>query len=257
MSITRFAVWGFWLAVGLVAQVVHGQVHATDGILEGRVSLYERANTAGSEAYLSESEKSLVLILNTARMDGATFVRRYLPLAKDTTTARYLSVKHKLLRKEDAQALMPAFGLTKSASIQALDMGRNGLKGTTSTDGRTYADRIHEYLPEAGGYASTHYVGSADPLDVVLSLLVDEADTNTINMLLSPKLDYIGVAIRPHKNNCSNTILDFARRPKNAPSVAQVPTKRKTEAYFMDCPKGSKIASPRKPVKKGVFGWIF
>lgn len=235
------------------------QVHATDGILEGRVSLFERANTAGSEAYLSESEKSLILILNTARLDGGTFVRRYLSLAKDTGTERYQAIKRILLTKESAPALRPAFGLAKSAAIQATDMGRNGLQGTANSEGRPYYDRIHEQLPEAATYASAFYLGSSDPLDAVLHLLVEDADTTTWRILLSPKLDYVGVAIRPHKMQCSNTVIDFARRPASVPMVGQTNKKRKkTEAYFMDCPKGSKIATPRKPSKAGsLFGWIF
>ena len=235
-----------------------GQLHATDGVLEGRVSLFEKANTAGSEAYLSESEKSLILILNTARLHGPTFVRRYLVLVKDTTTERYASVKNRLLVRKPTEPLYPAFQLTKSASIQASDMGRNGLQGTTTSDGRSFVDRMHEQLPGAGGYASASYLGSADPLDVILHLMVEESDTNFLNMLLSPKLDYIGVAIRPHKLNCSNTILDFARRPKDIPVASTNPKKRKTEAYFLDCPKGSKVATPRKSTKSGgILGWLF
>jgi len=234
------------------------QMHATDGILEGRVSLYEKANTASSEAYFTEAEKSLVLILNTARLNGPAFVREYLPLANDTTTDRYAWVKNLLLQGQETDPLYPAFGLTKSASIQALDMGRNGLRGTTSSDGRRYPDRMHEHLPDAAGYASLYYMGSADPLDVVLAIMLDEPDTNGVHMLLSPRLDYVGVAMRPHKLNCSNTVIDMARRPKNIPYVAQTPRKKKTEAYFMDCPKGSKIASPRRSTKStGLLGWIF
>lgn len=249
------------LGMGLffASRIGMAQVHATDGILEGRVSLFERANTAGSEAYFSESEKSLILILNTARLDGGTFVRRYLSLAKDTTTERYQAVKRILLTRPSAPALRPAFGLAKSAAIQATDMGRNGLQGTSNSEGRPYYDRIHEQLPEAAAYASAFYLGSSDPLDAILHLLVEDADTATLRMLLSPKLDYVGVAIRPHKMQCSNTVIDFARRPASVPMIGQSDKKRKkTEAYFMDCPKGSKVATPRKSSKSGsLFGWIF
>ena len=252
----------FWLVfMGgflLVLRPGHGQTHATDGILEGRVSLFERANTAGSEAYLSESEKSLILILNTARLDGATFVRRYLTMAKDTSSGRYQALKRHLLARASAQALHPAFGLAKSAAIQAVDMGRNGLQGTSTSEGRPYYDRIHEQLPGAGAYASAFYIGSTDPLDVVLHLLLEDADTTLTHILLSQKLDYVGVAIRPHKLDCSNTVLDFARRPQTSLLAGQSPKKRaKTEAYFLDCPKGSKIAQ-RKPAKSGgsLLGWL-
>ncbi len=260
MSATRILLLGaLYLGLNLFARPSLGQVHADDGILEGRVSLYERANTAEAEAYLSEAEKSLILILNTARLDGPTFVRRYLPLAADTTSARYAMVKSRLLKKGPATPLNPAFGLAKSAAIQAADMGRHGLKGTTSSDGSPYYDRIHQQLPDAAGYASAYYIGSADPLDAVLHMLVADPDTVLAHMLLSPKLDYVGVAIRPHKLDCSNTVIDLARRPPNV-QVAQTPAKKrpKTEAYFLDCPKGAKVSQPRKPAKSGgVLGWFF
>ncbi len=226
-----------------------------------RDKLYEMANTAGSEAYLSENEKTVILLCNLARLNGPYFIRHYLGFYKDTTTVRYRELRQMLARQIPIQPLRPAYGLYRSATLQAQDMGASGLTGTTASTGLPFYERIHRQLPGAGGYASSFYLGTADPLDVVLGMLVAEHDSLLPyrKNLLSAKVDYVGVSIRPHKLQCANTVIDFARRPEE-PKGTKAKPRKKTELYWMDCPKGTKIEGmPRRQRHglSGVLGRIF
>ena len=218
--------------------------------------LFDAANTAGQEAYLTESEKTVVLLTNLARLSGRYFVDNYLGFYKDTSSANFQKLKRRLLANSPIQPLRPAFGLYRSAALHANDMGSHGLQGLNSSDGRSFFDRIHQQLPGASAYASNYYLGSGDPLDIVLGLLVAEHDSvqSYQQNLLSPQVDFIGVSIRPHKLECSNTVIDFARRPHELPAKDLRKNNRKKEAYFMDCPTGSKITKVHIGPRKRILG---
>lgn len=225
-----------------------------------RNKLYELANTAGSEAYLSENEKTVILLCNIARLSGPYFVRNYLHFYKDTGAARYKELRQLLVSRIPIQPLKPAYGLYRSASIQAQDMGASGLTGVDASNGLPFYERIHKQLPGAGMYASSFYLGSADPLEVVLGMLVAENDSMLPyrRNLLSAKVDFVGVSMRPHKKQCANTVIDFARRP-DQPVQTNAKTHKKSELYWMDCPKGAKVESmPRRKHRSGgILGRIF
>jgi hypothetical protein len=226
-----------------------------------RHRLYELANTAGSEAYLSENEKTVILLCNLARLNGPYFVRNYLHFYKDTGSTRYKELRQILVQRIPIQPLKPAYGLYRSASIQANDMGASGQTGIDASNGLPFYERIHKQLPGAGLYASSFYLGSADPLEVVLGMLVAENDSMLPyrHNLLSAKVDFVGVSIRPHKRKCANTVIDFARRPEQIlQTKSQTKAHKKTELYWMDCPKGTKIeSSPRRRHGGGILGRIF
>lgn len=238
-----------WLLAGMLFLAVSAQAQPArpDDLRPERDRLYELANTAGSEAYLSENEKTIILLCNLARLNGPYFVRHYLSFYKDTSHPRYKEVRQILARQVPVQPLRPAYGLYRSASLHAYDMGASGLTGTDASNGVPYYERIHRQLPGAGAYASSFYLGTADPLEVVLGMLVAEHDSLLPyrRILLSSKVDYVGVATKPHKLQCSNTVLDFARRPSEPDALRPKPRKR-TEAYFLDCPKGAKVITPRR-----------
>ena len=221
-----------------------------------RQHLFSNANTASSEAYLSESEKTVVLLCNLARMDGPYFVANYLHLYKDTASAQFKNLKQALLNGRPLPPLRPAFALSKSAAMQAHDMGNSGLQGTESSDGRPFYDRIHQQFPATNTFASNFYLGSGDPLEIVLGLLVGESDTllQYRNNILSPNIDFVGLSIRPHKLKCSNTVLDFARKPTQLPPVSTSRRHPRSEVYWLDCPKGSKVAAIPRRRNKGFLG---
>ena len=221
-------------------------------------TLYDKANTAGSEAYLTESEKTVVLLINLARMDGSYFTAHYLPLYKDTGCAAYHALKAKLATQPHVQALVPVYGLARSAALQATENGIAGRTGTAMADGAPFQDRIHRQMPGAATYASAYYLGSGDPLELVLGLLVGEKDSALTyqRMLLSSKLDMIGVSIRPHKLKCSNTLIDMAKRAPAPTATAQAKKHKDQNLYFMDCPKGAKVIRAKKPHGK-LLGWLF
>lgn len=210
-----------------------------------RTKIYELANTAGQESYLSESEKTVVLLMNLARLDGPYFASQYLGFYADTSSLRYKELWLLLHKQAPRQPLRPAFGLFRSATMHAMDMGSSGLSGTESSDGSPFYDRIHKQLPGAGGYASNFLLGTADPLEAVLTFLVAEEDSLLPYRynILSSQVDFVGVSIRPHSKNCAGTVIDFARRPAQVP-LAKANRHPKTDIYWMDCPKGSKVAQP-------------
>jgi len=221
-----------------------------------RQHIYSNANTASSESYLSESEKTVVLLCNLARMDGPYFANNYLYLYKDTTSRQFKSLKETLLSTRPLPPLRPAFALSKSAAMHAHDMGTSGLQGTESSDGRPFYDRIHQQFPATNTFASNFYLGSGDPLEIVLGLLVGESDSllQYRKNILSPNIDFVGLSIRPHKLKCSNAVLDFARKPTQLPAVTTSRRHPKTEVYWLDCPKGSKVAAPHQRHRKGFLG---
>lgn len=198
-------------------------------------------NTAGSEFYLNDEEKLLVALCNLARYDGNAFIREILiPAGIDTSLPAFRINLKKLRATKNLHPLMPAYSLHKTAYRHARDMGIKGDSGHVGSDGRNFLQRISEQFPSLNGFAENFYLGSGDAIDIITAFLSgkEEKGVYTDN-ILSPNLHYIGVSIQPHRLSCSNTVLDFARKPNQNPGVTVDSRKKnKSEAYFMDCPKG-------------------
>jgi hypothetical protein len=198
-------------------------------------------NTAGSEFYLSEEEKMLVGLCNLARHDGSAFIREVLiPAGIDTSLPAMKTCILKLSHTRNLHPLMPAYSLHKTAFSHARDMGMKGDSGHVGSDGRNFLQRISEKFPSLGGFAENFHLGSGEATGIVIALLSGTGEKQIYaDNILSPNLHYIGVSIQPHRLSCSNTVLDFARKPAQLPAASATDQKRKkTEAYFMDCPKG-------------------
>ena len=206
-------------------------------------------NTAGSEFYLSSEEKLLVALCNLARFDGRLFIQEVLiPSAADTSRAEMKALLSRLRQTAGIPPLLPAYSLTKTALLHARDMGMQGDSGHISSDGRNFQQRISAYFPEHAGFAENYHLGSGDPVEIILGLMAGRQDSELyLNNLLSPDLHFIGISIQAHRKACSNTVMDFARKPKMPPGgKAQTGNRKKTEAYFMDCPKGRDYDQRRK-----------
>jgi len=207
-------------------------------------------NTAGSEFYLNEEEKLLVALCNLARHDGKAFIREVLlPSGMDTSLPELKASVKKLEVTKNLPPLMPAYSLHKTALRHARDMGIKGDSGHIGSDGKNFLQRISQYFPNHAGFAENFHLGSGNATDIVLALLSGSGEKQIYaDNILSPNLHYIGVSIQPHRLSCSNTVLDFARKPAQLPgaSSAKSEKRKKTEAYFMDCPKGREHDQSRK-----------
>ncbi len=205
------------------------------------------ANTARSEYYLSDQEKKVIALINLARIDPNSFINQYLKKAEpDTLKPEVLSAISALRKNKDRLPLLPVFSLHKSAMLHARDMGVNGKTGTASSSGIEFEDRIHQYFPQSISLSENFYVGSGDPVDIVISQLTgknDPAFRQRENML-SGNLHYIGVSIQPHKVFCANAVIDFAKKPEII-TGDQPRAKKKINIYWKDCPPATKVVTKK------------
>ena len=211
--------------------------------------IYSPLNTAGSEFYLSEEEKLLVALCNLARYDGKAFIREVLiPSGIDTSLPVIKSNMKQLAQTRNLPPLMPAYSLHKTAFRHARDMGIRGDSGHIDSEGNNFLQRIAPYFPGQTGFAENYYLGSGDASEILLAFFsIQREGHDYAGNILLPSLQYIGVSIQPHRLSCSNTVLDFAAKPRQIPGISQTGKHRKkTEAYFMDCPKGRDYDQAKK-----------
>ncbi len=153
----------------------------------------------------------MIAFLNDARTDPPGFARRYLNPQENHYPAAVECYREMLMLKP-RPALLPSIALTRSARAYALDTGRTGKTGHTGTDGSTVADRISRYGRWTGKVAENLAYGMDDPLDIVLSLLIDAGvpGRGHRRTILDPALRYVGVAIERHRTLRMICVQDFA-----------------------------------------------
>ena len=220
---------------------------ASFGLLFNREA-FAPLNTAGSEFYLSEEEKLVVALCNLARHDGPAFIREVLiPSGIDTSLPSLQAGLKKLASTRNLHPLMPAYSLHKTAFRHARDMGLKGDSGHVGSDGKSFLQRISEHFSANTGFAENYHLGSGEATDIVIALLSGTEDRQIYaENILSPNLHFIGVSIQPHRLSCSNTVLDFAQKPGQIPGATTSRKREKSEAYFMDCPKGRQHDQAKK-----------
>ena len=210
---------------------------------------FSSLNTAAKEFYLSDDEKQVVALFNLARYDSKTFIKEViLNSGYDTSISEVSDLIKEFKNRKSIFPLMPAFSLFKAAMMHAKDMGESGLTGHHSSDGKNYQDRIHQYVTSNTLIAENYLVGSGDPVDVVMSFLLQKGENGTEykRNILDENIHYIGISIKPHRLNCSNTVVDFARKPIIPVASAGLRKKNAVEVYWKDCPTGTKISTKRK-----------
>lgn len=209
---------------------------------------YAGLHTAAREFYLSENEKYVVALCNLVRYDPQGFIREVMiPSDIDTGAAEVSHLIRALQNQKRLFPLIPAFSLYKSSLVHAKDMGFNGLQGHVSSSGIKFEDRVRQFFPSSAFVAENYYQGSGEPVDIVMSFLLEKGEHGRIyrTNLLSEDIHYIGISIQPHRTRCSNAVLDFARKPNLA--ATEMPKKKQpSEIYWKDCPKGTKISVKRK-----------
>lgn len=216
-------------------------------------SLFEKESfaglhTAAKEFYLSDDEKLAVAIINLARFYPKDFIKEILtPAFADTSEAEVAGLMARLRSQKSTFPLMPAFSLYKSALVHAKEMGSTGHSGHKGSDGKNYSDRIAQYFSAPTEFHENYYQGSGDPVDVVLQMLMGKGELGIKyrENILSGDLHYIGISIQPHRTQCTNVVIDFAKKPALAASNYQK-KRDKTEVYWRDCPTGTKVNAKRK-----------
>lgn len=173
---------------------------------------YESCHTAVSATYLSQTEKDLIHILNLARAYPALFLNTVVLQYPEKSEQPWLRKSHYYqslvedFKKLDAQwILKPELSLFTSASCHASS------SGTASYVGH---ERITDACRDVSKYSGEccHYGSDTEALDILMSLLIDE-DVPSLGhrRILLGNFTRIGVAIRPHLQYKSNTVMDLGR----------------------------------------------
>ena len=171
---------------------------------------FTKCNTAAGAAYLSNDEKKVIYILNLIRTDPALFARTVLrkypsQSGKDylsDDTYYYQSLVNTLLKLEPKELLYPDNLCYGSAQCHA---NASGISGYVGHERKSKDCKDKKYY-----YGECCDYGHSDPLEIVLSLLIDEGVSSLghRNICLG---DYskIGVSIQPHSKYGTNSVFDF------------------------------------------------
>ncbi len=170
---------------------------------------YLRCNTAASASYLTESEKQVIYIINLLRTDpnlfAATVLKKYPDLTGKSGAAvssYYRSLVDTVSNMKPQGILQPDSLCFLSARCHAISSGEAGYVGH---DRQTTACKKLEYY----NAECCHY-GFSDPLDIVMSLLIDE-NVPSLGHRYAILGNYLrlGVSIQPHSTYRFNAVLDF------------------------------------------------
>ena len=170
---------------------------------------YSRCNTAGNINYLSAKEKEIIYILNLVRVYPSLFLNTVLAKYPSVNDKEYLlSDKHYYGSLKKALGDMPPQTLLEfdklcygSAFCHAAESGKSGYTGHGRPN-KTCEDNRH-YMGECCDY------GNSDPLEIVLSLLIDEGVPSLGHRkILLGNYTKIGLSIKPHKKYETCTVID-------------------------------------------------
>jgi uncharacterized protein YkwD len=171
---------------------------------------YSRCNTAANAAYMSYTEKNVIYILNLIRANPSLFVKTVLLKYPSASGNDYLaenafyfkSLVNTLEKLEPLNILSPDKDCFESATCHASSSGILGYVGHKRVN--RDCEKKKTYNGECCDY------GHKDPLDIVLSLLIDEGipSLGHRNVMLSG-YSKVGVSVQPHKKYGTNAVFDF------------------------------------------------
>lgn len=173
----------------------------------GIVGLHSNTSSAQSEEVLK--------LINEVRTEPQAFLENRLrPYVKEkgiegNSYAKSLIDDLKSAKKVNPLQSSPV--LENLARGHAIDMGSKGKVGHNSSNGMTFANRLRKKI-KTGMIAENCDYGNSDPLDIVMSLLIDDGITSLGHRknILHPELNWIGIAIEKHKTYRMNCVMDFA-----------------------------------------------
>ena len=171
---------------------------------------YIICNTAANTAYLTHDEKEAIYILNLLRANPVLFTKTVLLKYPSVSGNGYLtedsfyfiSLVNTLKTMEPLGILYPDDKCFESAKYHAI---ASGITGYVGHERKTRDDKAKKYY---NGECCDY--GHSDPLDIILSLLIDEGipSLGHRDVFLS-NYTKIGVSMQPHKKYGINAVFDF------------------------------------------------
>ncbi|MEQ1587363.1 MAG: CAP domain-containing protein [Cyclobacteriaceae bacterium] len=161
-------------------------------------------------------EAEVLKLLNAVRTNPqgflTSYVNAYLEENELTKNSYAASLITDLKNCATMGELKTSKALNKVAQLHALDMGKRGTVGHTSSDGTTFSERLRKKAKAGGMIAENCDYGNEEPLDIVMALLIDDGikSLGHRNNILEPTYRWIGIAIENHKTYRVNCVMDFA-----------------------------------------------
>ncbi len=172
----------------------------------------------GHSTFAQTKEEKLVELINLVRTDPKDFVTSHLKPYLETHEQDDDSYANSLLAeleiKQKVEPLTLSSQLSKVSKQHAIDLGKKGQVGHYSSDGTTFDKRLRTRAKAGGTIGENCDYGNEEPLDILMSLLIDEGVTSLGHRknLLEGRFKFIGIAIEPHKKYRMSCVMDFAEK---------------------------------------------
>lgn len=165
---------------------------------------------------LSIQEKQAYYWVNLFRKSPqkfySTVIKAFIEQFPEAKTSEWESLGQDIKNKETLPFLFPDKGLLSMSRKHSEDLSsRNGVISHKSSDGKGFSQRISE----TGSYrcgAENIYVGSYDPLEAIITLLIDYgvADKGHRKNLLNPTFQRMGLSFIRVRNQKAVLVQELA-----------------------------------------------
>ena len=171
---------------------------------------YIRCNTAANVVYMSVGERNVIYVLNLVRANPRLFASTVLKHYPERTGQDHLaddkvyfqSLLKELQTMKPLEILLPDKDCYTSALCHATQAGMTGYVGHERK--KNECRKKMYYNGECCDY------GNSDPLEIVLSLLIDEGIPSLGHRSIClGQYGKLGVSLQPHKTYTYNTVMDF------------------------------------------------
>jgi uncharacterized protein YkwD len=168
-------------------------------------------------AYSQDNVNEVLNLLNEVRTDPSAFLNtRLIPYLKENPMEENDYVKslmEELKSRHPIGALALSPVLSALSKGHAMDMGKKGTTGHTSSNGTSFADRVRKKV-KGGMIGENCDYGNDTAIDIVMSLLIDDGIQSLGHRknILNTQFHFIGIAIEPHKTYGTNCVMDFAEK---------------------------------------------
>ena len=121
------------------------------------------------------------------------------------------SLVNELKSRHPMEALTLSPMLSAISRSHAMDMGKKGTTGHSSSNGASFADRVRRKV-KGGMIGENCDYGNDTSIDIVMSLLIDDGIQSLGHRknILDARFHFVGIAIEPHKTYGTNCVMDFA-----------------------------------------------
>ncbi|MES2837792.1 MAG: CAP domain-containing protein [Bacteroidota bacterium] len=173
-----------------------------------------KANTAKNDTNTTAEEKRVIQLINLCRLNAKLFAETYVTHYLDSIS--FKENKYSTSLKGDLKRLklpLPVLELDEElrlfAEAHAEFSGEKGKEGPGNFEARK------ALLPKKytqNSFAENRQYGDTNTIDIVMALLLDDEVESLEHRknILNPKFNKIGLAIRPHKKEFSNCVIDFS-----------------------------------------------